>query len=42
MFAFIGVTKPEFIVAEGLMVSAQQRENSLQSALQTVGTLRAA
>jgi FMN-dependent NADH-azoreductase len=42
VFAFIGVTKPEFIVAEGLMISPQQRERSLQSALQAVDTLRAA
>ena len=42
VLAFIGVTKPEFIVAEGLMISPQQREKSLQSALQAVGTLRAA
>lgn len=42
VLAFIGVTNPEFIVAEGLMMSPQQREKSLQSALQAVGTLRAA
>ena len=42
VLAFIGVTQPEFIVAEGLMISPQQREKSLQSALQAVGTLRAA
>ena len=29
-------------VAEGLMISPRQRERSLQSALQAVGTLRAA
>jgi FMN-dependent NADH-azoreductase len=42
VFAFIGISKPELIVAEGLMISPQQREKSLQSALQAVGMLRAA
>jgi FMN-dependent NADH-azoreductase len=42
VFAFTGVTKPEFIVAEGLMIIPQQREKSLKSALHAVGTLRAA
>jgi len=42
VFAFIGVSKPEFIVAEGLMISPQQREQSMQSALQAASALRAA
>jgi len=42
VFGFIGVSAPEFIVAEGLMMSPQQREASLQSALQTARALRAA
>jgi FMN-dependent NADH-azoreductase len=42
VFAFIGISTPELIVAEGLMISPQQREKSLQSALQAVGMLRAA
>jgi FMN-dependent NADH-azoreductase len=42
VFAFIGVTKPELIVAEGLQVSPEQRQKSMQSALQAVGELRAA
>jgi FMN-dependent NADH-azoreductase len=42
VFGFIGVTHPELIVAEGLQVGPEQREKSLQSALQAIGTLRAA
>jgi FMN-dependent NADH-azoreductase len=42
VFAFIGVTNPELIVAEGLLLGAEQREKSLQSALQAIGALRAA
>lgn len=42
VLAFIGVTKPELIVAEGLMVTPQQREKSMQGALQAAATLRAA
>src|SRR5580658_5926738 len=34
VFAFIGVTNPEFIIAEGLMVGPEQRERSMQGALQ--------
>jgi FMN-dependent NADH-azoreductase len=42
VFAFIGVTNPEFIIAEGLMVGPEQRERSMQGALQAAGALRAA
>lgn len=42
VFAFIGVTKPELIVAEGLQVSTEQREKSMQSAFQAAGALHAA
>jgi FMN-dependent NADH-azoreductase len=42
VFGFIGVTNPELIVAEGLQVGPEQREKSLQSALQAIGALRAA
>jgi FMN-dependent NADH-azoreductase len=42
VFGFIGVTNPELIVAEGLQIGPEQREKSLQSALQAIGALRAA
>jgi FMN-dependent NADH-azoreductase len=42
VFGFIGVTNPEMIVAEGRQVSREQREKSMQGALQAVGALRAA
>jgi FMN-dependent NADH-azoreductase len=42
ILGFIGVTNPEFIVAEGLRVGPEQREKSMQSALQAAGALRAA
>jgi FMN-dependent NADH-azoreductase len=42
VFGFIGVSNPELIVAEGLLLGAEQREGSMQRALQAVGALRAA
>jgi FMN-dependent NADH-azoreductase len=41
ILAFIGVTNPEFIVAEGLLLGAQQRDKSIQSALQAADALHA-
>ena len=42
VFGFIGVTNPELIVAEGLLLGPEQRETSMQRALQTIGALHAA
>jgi FMN-dependent NADH-azoreductase len=42
VFAFIGVTNPELIVAEGLLLGPEQRAGSMQRALQAIGALRAA
>ena len=42
ILGFIGVTNPEFIVAEGLLLGPQQRDKAMQSALQAAGALRAA
>jgi len=42
VFAFIGVTNLEVIVAEGLQVGPEQREKSLQQALEAATSLRAA
>jgi FMN-dependent NADH-azoreductase len=42
VFGFIGVANPELIVAEGLMIGTEQREQSLQRALQTAAAIRAA
>ena len=42
VFGFIGVTNLEIVVAEGLRVGPEQREQAMQSALQTVTELRAA
>ena len=42
ILGFIGVTNPEFIVAEGLLLGAEQRDKSMQSALQAANALRAA
>jgi FMN-dependent NADH-azoreductase len=42
IFGFIGVKDPEFIVAEGLLLGPQQREKSIQNALQAAGALHAA
>lgn len=42
VFAFIGVTNAEFIVAEGLNIGPEQREKALQGAIQAATGLRAA
>jgi FMN-dependent NADH-azoreductase len=42
VFAFIGVTAPEFIVAEGLMVGPEHREKAMERALQAATALHAA
>jgi FMN-dependent NADH-azoreductase len=42
IFGFIGVTKLEFISADGIQVGPEHREKALASALQAVTTLRAA
>jgi FMN-dependent NADH-azoreductase len=42
VFGFIGVTNPEIIVAEGLMIGPEQREKAMRGALQTATGLRAA
>jgi FMN-dependent NADH-azoreductase len=42
VFGFIGVTDLEFIVAEGLQMGPEQREKSIQDALQSATALRAA
>jgi len=42
VFGFIGVTNLEVIVAEGLQIGPEQREKSLQQALETATGLRAA
>ncbi|MBU6473843.1 MAG: NAD(P)H-dependent oxidoreductase, partial [Alphaproteobacteria bacterium] len=42
VFAFIGVTNPEIIVAEGLQVGPEQRETAMQGALRAAAELSAA
>ena len=42
IFGFIGVTKLEFISADGIQVGPEHREKALASALQAITTLRAA
>ncbi|MDE2109494.1 MAG: FMN-dependent NADH-azoreductase [Alphaproteobacteria bacterium] len=42
VFAFIGVTSPEIIVAEGLQVGPEQRETAMQGALRAAAELSAA
>lgn len=42
ILGFIGVTSPEFIVAEGLLLGPEQREKSMHSALQAAGALHTA
>jgi FMN-dependent NADH-azoreductase len=42
IFGFIGVTKPEFISADGIQVGPEHREKALAGALQAVTSLRAA
>jgi FMN-dependent NADH-azoreductase len=41
LFGFLGV-KPEFVIAEGLLLGPDAREKSLAGALQTVAALKAA
>lgn len=42
IFAFIGVTDPEIIIAEGLQMGPEQREKSMQQALHAATALKAA
>jgi FMN-dependent NADH-azoreductase len=42
VFGFIGVTNLEFIVAEGLLLSPEQRVKSIDAALEATTALRAA
>ncbi|HEX4179493.1 MAG TPA: FMN-dependent NADH-azoreductase [Caulobacteraceae bacterium] len=42
VFGFIGVTRLEFIVAEGLQVGPEQREKGLAAALEAANALQAA
>jgi FMN-dependent NADH-azoreductase len=42
VFAFIGITNPEIIVAEGIQIGPEQREKALAGALQAATSLRAA
>lgn len=42
VFAFMGVTSPEFIVADGIQVGPEHREKALAGALQAATSLRAA
>jgi FMN-dependent NADH-azoreductase len=42
VLGFIGVANPELIVAEGLMIGTEQREQAMQRALQAAAALRAA
>jgi len=42
VFGFIGVSDPEIIIAEGLLVGPEQREKAMQGALQAATTLHAA
>ena len=42
ILGFIGVKDPEFIIAEGLLLGPEQREKSIQNALQAARALRAA
>ena len=42
IFAFIGVTNPEIIIAEGLQMGPEQRQKSMQQALHAATALKAA
>jgi len=42
VFGFIGITKPEFISADGIQVGPEHREKALTNALQAVTRLQAA
>jgi len=41
VFGFIGVSEPEFIIAEGLQVSPEQRDKSMRQAMQAAAALAA-
>jgi FMN-dependent NADH-azoreductase len=42
VFGFIGIHNPEFIAADGIQISPDQREKSVAEALQAAGALKAA
>ncbi|MBR1173151.1 FMN-dependent NADH-azoreductase [Bradyrhizobium sp. KB893862 SZCCT0404] len=42
IFGFMGITDPEFIIADGIQVGPEHREKSIASALQAATSLRAA
>ncbi|MDI4236974.1 NAD(P)H-dependent oxidoreductase [Bradyrhizobium sp. Arg237L] len=42
VFGFIGITKPEFISADGIQVGPEHREKAVSGALQAAGNLTAA
>jgi FMN-dependent NADH-azoreductase len=42
VFGFMGITSPEFIVADGIQVGPEHREKALAGALQAATSLRAA
>jgi FMN-dependent NADH-azoreductase len=42
VLAFIGITSPEFIVADGIQTGPENRDKALASALQAATNLRAA
>ncbi|WGR74622.1 MULTISPECIES: FMN-dependent NADH-azoreductase [unclassified Bradyrhizobium] len=42
VLAFIGITNPEFIVADGIQIGPEHREKALAGALQAATSLRAA
>src|SRR6185437_2122350 len=42
VFAFMGITNPEFIIADGIQVGPEHREKALAGALQAATSLRAA
>ncbi|MDH6258004.1 FMN-dependent NADH-azoreductase [Bradyrhizobium sp. BR13661] len=42
VFTFMGITNPEFIVADGIQVGPEHREKALAGALQAATSLRAA
>jgi len=42
VFGFMGITNPEFIIADGIQVGPEHREKSIASALQAATSLRAA
>jgi FMN-dependent NADH-azoreductase len=42
VLGFIGVTKPEIIIAEGVQMGPEQRSKAIESALQTAAQLHAA